>query len=93
MKSFLYYLIWTILLGFILYFGTMLHLNLKESIRYDANFTPYLLYVIFFPIVFGLLLRLPKLIQELREKQRISYDWIKLVGINTPILLFLLIQS
>jgi len=31
------------------------------------------------------------LIQELREKQRISYDWIKLVGINTPILLFLLI--
>ena len=69
----------------------MLHLNLKESIRYDANFTPYLLYVIFFPIVFGLLLRLPKLIQELREKQRISYDWIKLVGINTPILLFLLI--
>lgn len=91
MRSFLYYFIWTILLGVIVYFGTMLHLNLKESIRYDANFTPYLLYVIFFPIVVGLLLRLPKLFQELRKKQQISYDWIKLVAINIPILLFLFI--
>jgi len=90
-RSFLYYIIWTIILGVIFYFGTMFHLNLKASMRYDANHIPYLLYVILFPIVVGMLLRLPKTIHVLRGNQRKSYDWIKLLAINIPIILFIFI--
>ncbi len=91
MRSFLYYIIWTILLSVIIYFGTMFHLNLKASMRYDDYYIPYLLYVILFPIVVGMLLRLPKTIHVLRGNQQKSYDWIKLLAINIPIILFLFI--
>lgn len=47
---------------------------------------PIVLYGIIFPIVIGLLLRLPKLFIEIRQNKPWRFDWIKFVAIAIPTL-------
>lgn len=45
---------------------------------------PVILFGILFPIVIGLLMRLPKLIIEIKQHKRWTFDWIKIIAIALP---------
>ncbi|GAQ17680.1 membrane protein [Oceanobacillus picturae] len=47
---------------------------------------PVVLYGIIFPFVIGLLLRLPKLLIEMRQNKHWTFDWIKFIAIAIPTL-------
>ncbi|MDA8222604.1 hypothetical protein [Desulfosporosinus sp.] len=48
---------------------------------------PYYIYSALFPILVGIVLALPRLIQEFRKMGKWSIDWIKLLAVGTPTLL------
>ncbi|WP_232824170.1 MULTISPECIES: hypothetical protein [Paraliobacillus] len=55
----------------------------KESlIRYSLM--PVVIYATIFPVVIGLLLRLPKLIIEIKQNKQWTFDWIKFIAIGLP---------
>jgi hypothetical protein len=45
---------------------------------------PFYIFATIFPIVIGMLLRLPKLIVEIKEKKQWSFDWINVAAIGIP---------
>ncbi|WP_232828048.1 hypothetical protein [Paraliobacillus sp. X-1268] len=45
---------------------------------------PIVIYATIFPIVIGLLLRLPKLIIEIKQNKQWTFDWIKFIAIGLP---------
>jgi hypothetical protein len=50
---------------------------------------PVVLFATVFPIVIGLLLRLPRLIIEIKENRKWTFDWIKLIAVGLPTLTIL----
>ena len=54
---------------FIFYLGTEVKVQLLQESRVKFNVLPYLIYVTIFPIFVGCLLRLPKLMIEIRQKK------------------------
>ena len=71
-------------MGFIFYLGVKYQVRLHEELRNSFNLLPFLIYATIFPIAIGLLLRLPKLIIEIKEKKQWSFDWIKVAAIGIP---------
>ncbi|MCA1026037.1 MULTISPECIES: hypothetical protein [Cytobacillus] len=59
-------------------------MRLHEELRNSFNLLPFLIFATIFPIAIGLLLRLPKLIIEIKEKKQWSFDWIKVAAIGIP---------
>jgi hypothetical protein len=47
---------------------------------------PLLIFVAIFPIVIGVLLRLPKLIIEIKDKKEWTFEWVKVIAIGIPAL-------
>ena len=47
---------------------------------------PLLIFSAIFPIVIGVLLRLPKLIIEIKEKKEWTFEWVKVIAIGIPTL-------
>lgn len=47
---------------------------------------PVVLFTTLFPIIIGLLLRLPKLIIEMKQNKLWTFDWIKFIAIGLPTL-------
>ncbi|MCG7346290.1 hypothetical protein MHZ92_19460 [Sporosarcina sp. ACRSL] len=84
MKRFSFYFVSTVVIGYILYLAVgyqeRLRLEAAETFNYLAFITPLTV----FPICFGLLLRTPKLVLEMKEKKQWSFDWIKFVAIGIP---------
>ncbi|MGP4064249.1 hypothetical protein ACTWPF_04950 [Oceanobacillus sp. M65] len=52
----------------------------------NYDLMPVVLYGIIFPIVIGVLLRLPKLFIEIKQNKPWKFDWIKFVAIAIPTL-------
>nr|WP_263624166.1 hypothetical protein [Cytobacillus kochii] len=71
-------------MGFIFYLGVKYQVRLHEELRNSFNLLPFLIFATIFPIAIGLLLRLPKLIIEIKEKKQWSFDWIKVAAIGIP---------
>ncbi|WP_338653393.1 hypothetical protein V6B14_17390 [Sporosarcina psychrophila] len=84
MKKFSFYFVSTIVIGFILYLAIGYQERLREEVAETFNYMTSIAPVTIFPILFGLLLRLPKLILEIKEKKQWSFDWIKFVAIGIP---------
>ncbi|ASV67539.1 hypothetical protein CKF48_09505 [Cytobacillus kochii] len=84
MKRFLFYFVSTVVMGFIFYLGVKYQVRLHEELRNSFNLLPFLIFATIFPIAIGLLLRLPKLIIEIKEKKQWSFDWIKVAAIGIP---------
>lgn len=59
-----------------------MELREKSAIIFDMK--PYITFASIFPIFIGLLLRLPKLIIEINDKKRWSFDWMKVIVIGIP---------
>lgn len=53
---------------------------------------PIVLFAAIFPIIIGLLLRLPKLIFELKENKQWSFDWGKFIAIALPCVFIILMS-
>ncbi|WP_019414191.1 hypothetical protein [Paenisporosarcina sp. TG20] len=86
MKRFLRYLAWTVFIGVIFYLGTKFQVSLEKEAAITFDSMPGLLFTTVFMIVMGMLLRLPKLISEIKEHKRWTFDWIKIVAIGLPAL-------
>ncbi|MEK4404660.1 hypothetical protein MKZ26_09545 [Sporosarcina sp. FSL K6-6792] len=84
MKKFSFYFVSTIVIGFILYLAMGYQERLRKEVAETFNYMTSIAPVTIFPILFGLLLRLPKLILEIKEKKQWSFDWIKFVAIGIP---------
>ena len=86
MKRLLYIFFSTVVIGFILYFGMEYQMRLREKSAIVFDIKPYITFVSFFSIFIGMLLRLPKLIIEIRDKKKWSFDWIKVIIVGIPTL-------
>lgn len=84
MKRFLFIFFSTAVIGFVFYFGMDYQMRLREKSAIIFDIKPYISFASFFSIVIGMLLRLPKLILEIRDKQRWSFDWMKVIVIGIP---------
>ncbi|WP_404469501.1 hypothetical protein [Sutcliffiella horikoshii] len=85
MKNFFKYFFWTVVIGFIYYAGSRYELHLLNEAQMNYNFWPQVIFAALFPILIGILLRLPKLIKEIQEEKAWSVNWMKLlaVGLST----------
>ncbi|QUG43000.1 hypothetical protein KD050_07105 [Psychrobacillus sp. INOP01] len=84
MKRFLFIFFSTVVIGFIFYFGMDYQMRLREKSAIIFDLKPYITFASFFSIFIGMLLRLPKLILEIKDKKRWSFDWIKVIVIGIP---------
>lgn len=84
MKRFLFIFFSTAVIGFVFYFGMDYQMRLREKSAIIFDIKPYISFASFFSIFIGMLLRLPKLILEIRDKQRWSFDWMKIIVIGIP---------
>ncbi|SKA89882.1 hypothetical protein [Sporosarcina newyorkensis] len=92
MKRFFYYSAWTIGIGLIIYLGMKWEFRLKETASTDFNILPVVLFSAIFPIVLGMLLRLPQLFIEIKENKRWTFDWTKFLAVALPALLIVVLH-
>ncbi|MGD6834541.1 hypothetical protein ACQCT5_20490 [Sutcliffiella halmapala] len=86
MRKFIKYFFWTVLIGFIYYLGLRYQFHLKEDAQRNYNILPVVIYETLFPILLGILLRLPRLIKEIKEDKEWSVNWVKLITVGLPTL-------
>lgn len=87
-KRFTLYLLFTISVLIFLYVGFRYEVNLRiQTGKTFSSPVPYYLHSALFPILVGIVLALPRLIQESRKTGNWSIDWIKLLAIGAPTLL------
>ena len=91
MKRFLFIFFSTVVIGIIFYLGMNYQVKLREKSAIVFDLKPYIIFSSIFPIFIGMLLRLPKLIIEIKNKQKWSFDWIKFITIGIPSLYIALI--
>jgi hypothetical protein len=86
LKWFIKYLFWSFIIIVILYLGATIQTHLKVEASENFNLNPYIIFTWLFPILLGMLLRLPQLVSDIIQKKRLSFDWIKLIAIGVPLL-------
>ncbi|WP_342535790.1 hypothetical protein [Sporosarcina sp. FSL K6-3508] len=91
MKRFFYYFAWSIGIGLIIYLGMKWEFQLKETASMNFNILPVVLFSAIFPIVLGMLLRLPQLFIEIKESKKWSFDWTKFLAVALPALLIVVL--
>ncbi|SFL57530.1 hypothetical protein SAMN04487943_102285 [Gracilibacillus orientalis] len=69
-----------------IFLGAKYQIHLEEEASLTYELTPVLLFASVFPIVIGVLLRLPKWLIEINENKSWTFDWMKLVVIGLPAL-------
>jgi len=91
-KKFLYYLGWAIFIGLITYFGSKYRWHLLEK---DAAIIFFALFSIVYPIVIGILIKLPNFIVEMKQDKTLKwrFDWIKFIAIALPYLFIMIASS
>lgn len=78
-----------IVIGFIIYLGTKYQIRLEEEAKKNFELFPVVLFATIFPVVIGLLLRLPKFMIEIKQNKRLLFDWVKFIAIALPTLYIL----
>jgi hypothetical protein len=86
MKRFFVYFFITVVFGFLIFWGFKIPLMIKERYMFEAPLKVLMIFSTIFPIFIGVLLRLPQLIIEIKEKRKWSIDWVKLTAIGIPTL-------
>ncbi|ARK23500.1 hypothetical protein SporoP37_01505 [Sporosarcina sp. P37] len=89
MRKFFYYFGWTIVLGIIIYASAQYQMVLKQEYMKNYNPSSFVLFSAIFPILIGILLRLPKLIQEIKVSKQWTFNWAKFIGAGLPSLCIL----
>lgn len=86
MKRFYYYFACTVIVGIIIYLGTMYQTRLLEEAKMNFELSSVIRFGTIFPIIIGMFLRLPKSIIEVKEKRHWTFDWIKIAAVALPAL-------
>ncbi|MGG0655750.1 hypothetical protein [Rummeliibacillus pycnus] len=86
MKRFLSYFIWVIILAIAIYLGLRFRVYLGNEAETTYNSFPIMIFTILFPMIIGILLRIPKFLDENKGKKKWSFDWLKLIIIACPAL-------
>lgn len=84
MKRFLFIFLSTVIVGGVFYMGMDYQMRLRERSAIVFNIKPFIIFTSIFSIFMGMLLRLPKLIIEIKDKKRWSIDWVKVLVIGIP---------
>ncbi|ARJ39438.1 hypothetical protein SporoP8_11465 [Sporosarcina ureae] len=84
MRKFFYYFGWTMVIGVMIYLGAKYQFLLKQEYMKNYEVLSFILFSTIFPIGIGILLRLPKLIIEMKENRQWTFDWAKFMGIGLP---------
>ncbi|KGX85923.1 hypothetical protein [Pontibacillus marinus] len=83
MTRFIYYAVWTVVIGFVLYQGSEYQSYLAKQAETTYEIMPRAIFTTIFPILVGMLLKLPDLwIQRLSTKWGV--DWPKLIVVGIP---------
>ncbi len=86
MKRFFRYVIWVIIISVLIYCGLRSEIYLKEQSEMSFDILPIMIFTYIFPIIVGMLLRLPQFLSENKGKKKWSFDWVKIIGIAIPVL-------
>ena len=84
MNRFLFIFFSTVVIGSIFYLGLEYQMRLREESAIVFDIKPYIMFSTIFSIFMGMLLRLPKLIIEIKDKKKWSFDWMKVTIIGIP---------
>lgn len=84
MKRFLFIFLSTVIVGGVFYMGMDYQMRLREMSAIVFDIKPFIIFTSIFSIFMGMLLRLPKLIIEIKDKKRWSIDWVKVLVIGIP---------
>ncbi|MEK3954871.1 hypothetical protein SAMN05421670_3698 [Psychrobacillus psychrotolerans] len=84
MKRFLFIFLSTVIVGGVFYMGMDYQMRLRERSAIVFDIKPFIIFTSIFSIFMGMLLRLPKLIIEIKDKKRWSIDWVKVLVIGIP---------
>lgn len=91
MKRFFYYIGWTIIIGFIIYLGAKYQFDLRQEAQETFDLSSFVLYSSIYSIGIGILIRLPRFINEIKKNGKWGFDWIKFLAIGLPSIFVLLI--
>lgn len=91
MKRFLYMFCWMLVIGFLFYCAIQWRMSLVILMKEEILFLPLMIFTVVFPIILGMLLRLPKLILEWKQYNKWSYDWMKFFVVALPNLFVLIL--
>ena len=86
MKRFIGYIMWVAIIGIGIYFGLRFRVYLGKEAEISYNNLPITIFSFVFPIIVGILLRLPNFLHENKGKKKWSFDWVKLIAIAFPAL-------
>jgi hypothetical protein len=86
MKRFISYFLWSLLIISILFLGAEVQSRLRAYSQMHYKMTFYIIFIWLFPIVVGMLIRLPLLITDIINNKKWKADWIKLIAIGLPFL-------
>lgn len=92
MKRFVYFFVWTLAIGLVLYFGMQLQDIIEERTEMTYVIFPLILYTTLFPVILGLLLGTPKLILKVKKDGFWHFDWIKFIAVGLPSLFIVLMN-
>lgn len=82
---------WMLVIGFLFYCAIQWRMSLVILMKEELLFLPLMIFTVVFPIILGMLLRLPKLILEWKQYNKWSYDWMKFFVVALPNLFVLII--
>ncbi|SFF04736.1 hypothetical protein [Alteribacillus iranensis] len=85
-KRFVYKIVCVGIIGFFLLSGSKYQVYLKDVAGATFEVLPVTIFSVVFPILIGVLLRLPQLLLEIKEKREWTCNWIKLLVVGAPAL-------
>ena len=91
MQRFIYYFIWTIVIGVLIYWGLKYKYHLEKQAEMYFEMYPTLIFTVVFPFIVGLLFRLPLFIIEVKENREWTFDWQKFSAVALPALFIIVI--
>ena len=90
-KRFFYYLCWFIIITLFVYSGLRFRVYLGKEAEISFETKEIMFFNIVFPILVGIMLRLPKFFEEKKGKKKWRLDWIKIIVIAIPLLYILVL--
>jgi len=86
MKRFIAYLLYTVGLLIIIYYGSIYYEQVRSSVGRDFDPAPLWIFNSVYSIIVGMYIALPKLVNSLREPGSIQVNWLKILIIAIPML-------
>ncbi|WP_056832058.1 hypothetical protein [Psychrobacillus sp. FJAT-21963] len=84
MKRFMYYFVWVLFIGFICYLGSHYYMSLKSIAQETFDNKLFFIYSLVFPVIIGMLFKLPVLVKDIQQQKKWTFDWVKLLAIGAP---------